>query len=317
MSDSTMQPPPPQPKSTQPEVMQAEPSQFLSAPQGGTCPSCHALVADDQSYCLSCGARQPKARMPVEQPGSAPQKAARRSDGGELPPRDWTPVLALGGLAVLALVLVIGVLIGKSGQSNSSKLAASPQVITVAGGGGTGTTAAVADSGKSASISEDWPSGKSAWTVQLQTVKKAGASAQSVDSAKSAATGKGATGVGVLDAANYKALGSDYIIYSGVYDSQAKANAALGKLKKAYPSAKVIHVEPIGGGTNAAANSGPPPSAAQQAAGAAAIQQLNNCTGAACSKAARKITQPIATPGAAPPADNKPAGGGSGAQTFQ
>jgi hypothetical protein len=152
--------------------------------------------------------------------------------------------------------------------------------------------------------------------VRLQTVPKSGATAASVGAAKSAASSKGAPKVGVLDASNYNSLGGDYIIYSGVYDTQAQASAALSKLKKPFPGAKVIHVVP-NGGQGGGVVSGTPPSAAQQAAGAATIQSLNNCSGAACSKAARKITQPIATPGTAPPKDNKPAGGGSQAQTFQ
>jgi hypothetical protein len=275
------------------------------------CPACRMPVAEDQSYCLSCGARQPRAKKPFVSRDRALETPATPS--GDHVPRDWTALIALGGLAALALVLVIGVLIGRSGQSNSAKLAGAPQVITV-GSGGPSTTASSTSSG-SGSINEDWPAGKSAWTVELQTIAKAGATPGSVDAAKSSATGKGATGVGVLDAANYTSLGSDYIIYSGVYPSQAKAATALAKLKKSFPDAKVIHVVPANAG--AAANTGTPPSAAQQAAGAKTIQQLNNCTGAACSKAARKITQPIATPGTAPPVDNKAPGGGGSAQTFQ
>ena len=171
-------------------------------------------------------------------------------------------------------------------------------------------------------ISDEWPSGKSGWTVALQSLGKSGATPGSVTAAKSAAAGKGAKHVGVLDASNYTSLGSGYVIYSGVYGSRAQATAALAKLKKSFPSAKVVHVvQPGGGGGGgggAGASSGAPPSAAQQQAGAATIQSLTNCSGSACSKAARKITQPIATPGAAPPKDKKAAGGGSGGgQSFQ
>jgi hypothetical protein len=242
--------------------------------------------------------------------------------------RDWTPVITVGGLAALALVLVIGVLIGRSGQGAPSKAAAAPQVVTVQGAGPAVGTAASATPGSSkaasvGSISDQWPSGKSAWTVELQALSKQGATLASVDAAKSSAKSKGATGVGVLNASSYKSLGSGYLIYSGVYTTQAKANSALGKLKKSFQSAKVVHVVPSGasgggGGAAGGAGGGQPVSAAQQAAGAAAIQTLNNCTGAACSKAARKITKPIATPGTAPPKDNKAPGGGSGGgQTFQ
>jgi hypothetical protein len=288
----------------------------------GQCPNCRALVAPDQSYCLSCGARQGGARMPFDLPGAANVASAGEtvSPAAARPARDWTPVLALGGLAALALVLVIGVLIGRGEQSNGSKVAAAPQVITLQGGAGTvaaptstGPTASVA----SASISEDWPSGKSGWTVELQKIAKSGATVSSVNAAKATASGKGATAVGVLDGSNHNSLGNGYIIYSGLYSTQAQANAALAKLKKSFTAAKVIHVVPSGGG-GGNAGAGAPISAAQQQAGAAAIQQLNSCSGSACSKAARKITAPIATPGTPPPKDNKAPGGGSGGgQSFQ
>jgi hypothetical protein len=291
------------------------------------CPSCRAAVAEDQSYCLSCGARQARARARVEPAAAGPVAApSELVPSGLAPERDWTPVVALGGLAVLALVLVIGVLIGRSGQG-TTKAAAAPQVIQLQGSGAgaatpTGTGAAGGSTAAAVGkISDEWPSGKSGWTVALQSLAKSGATPGSVNAAKSAASRKGANKVGVLDASNYTALGSGYVIYSGLYSSRAQATAALAKLKKSFPSANVVHVvQPGGGGGGggAGASSGPPPSAAQQQAGAAAIQSLTNCSGSACSKAARKITQPIATPGAAPPKDKKAAGGGSGGgQSFQ
>lgn len=279
------------------------------------CPNCRAVVASDQSYCMSCGARQAGARMPfASRNGDGTHDTPTpQGSGDDPPPKDLTPVVALGGLALLALVLVIGVLIGRSGQ-NGTKLAGAPQVLTVGSGSAGGSNAG----SKSGAITEDWPAGKSAWTVQLQTVPKPGATAASVDAAKSAATGKGAPAVGVLDAANYTNLGKDYIIYSGVYDTKGKATAALAKVKGAFSNAKVVHVVPAGAGASKGfVTGGTPPSAAQQAAGAATISKLNNCTGLACSKVARKITQPIATPGTAPPADNKAPGGGSSGQNFQ
>jgi hypothetical protein len=297
----------------------------------GQCPSCRALLAPDQNYCLSCGARQAGARMPPvqRQVGEPPTPAAHGAAGdGAGRVRDWTPVLALGGLAGLALVLVIGVLIGRSGQNGAAKVAAAPQVITVQGGGSptvaspTATPAAKAKAGASAtsvaSISGDWPAGTSSWTVELQTLTKGLATAASVNAAKSADAAKGARGVGVLDAAKYTALGSAYVIYSGVYSSQAKATAALAKLRGSFPSAKVIHVVPRGSGGSAPAASVPAPvSASQQSSGAAAIKSLSSCRGSACSKASGKITAPIATPGKPPPVDHKAAGGGGGGQSFQ
>jgi hypothetical protein len=318
----------------QPPVAQAPEQAPAAAPQGApisTCPNCRAPVAADQAYCLSCGARQAVARTPQIAGGAPASSGVPPQAGGavvaEKPMRDWTPAIALGVLCALALVFAVGVLIGNNGNGNSKVAAAPPQVITVNGGSsatGTGAsgTGGASPASTAATISDNWPSGKIAWTVELQTVPKAGATAATVDSTKSTATGKGATGVGVLDAANYKSIGSDYVIYSGVYPTQANAAAALAKLTKSFPGAKVIHVVPSAGVTGGSTSGGgvsggAPVSSAQQQSSQSAIQALNNCTGTACSKLSKTNTQPLATGGTTAPKDTKPAGGGGSGSTFQ
>ena len=121
------------------------------------CASCGAALADDQRYCLHCGQPQGDPRVAyreliapavtgahpaLEQPTVAMVAAAPAAPAAPaIPPRDWTPVIALGGLAALALVLVVGVLIGKSGTPTAAAPAA-PQVITVSGGAPAATTPA-------------------------------------------------------------------------------------------------------------------------------------------------------------------------------
>jgi len=110
-----------------------------------TCASCGAALAEDQRYCLHCGQPQGDPRVAyreliapavtaVHAPAPEPSTAAAVAPAAPhpLPTRDWTPVIALGGLAALALVLVVGVLIGKSGTQTAAAPAA-PQVITVSG----------------------------------------------------------------------------------------------------------------------------------------------------------------------------------------
>lgn len=242
-------------------------------------------------------------------------RAGEQSQTGDPVVKDWTPILALGTLAALAVMFTIGVLIGSRGSGQ--KVASGPQVLTVQGSG----TSASAGGGSAQRISssfDDWPAGKSAYTVQLQTVPRSGASAASVSAAKSAASSKGATAVGVLDGSKYVNLGQDFIIYSGIYPTQAKAAAALAKLKGSFSAAKVIHVAPKQAAAVGHVAGGTPVTAAQQRAGAATINQLSSCSGSQCSKIARKITQPIATPGKPPPSDHQAPGGGSGGgQTFR
>jgi hypothetical protein len=121
------------------------------------CASCAAALAPDQRYCLHCGHAQGDSRVayrrliapavtsPLANDAHAAGARTPALPAGlspaALPPRDWTPVLALGGLAALALVLVVGVLIGKSGTQTAAAPAA-PQVITVSGTAPAATTPA-------------------------------------------------------------------------------------------------------------------------------------------------------------------------------
>ena len=130
-----------------------------------TCGQCGAPLAADQHYCLHCGEAQGDSRVAyrgliapaLTAPAAAPPLAQQSTPAtpaaapAPAPQRDWTPLLALGGLAALALVLVVGVLIGKSGTPTAAAPAA-PQVITVSGAAPAATTPTeAADSSSSGS----------------------------------------------------------------------------------------------------------------------------------------------------------------------
>jgi hypothetical protein len=121
--------------------------------QGDPCEECGAPLAADQRYCLNCGHRRGGPRVdyravmaaaagapPAQQPPQAPSEGAEDPAKDAKPQRDYAPLAAVGGIAVLGLMLLVGVLIGK-GDSNSSPPAA-PQVVRVGGeseeGGGGG-----------------------------------------------------------------------------------------------------------------------------------------------------------------------------------
>ena len=113
-----------------------------------TCPSCGAALAEDQRYCLNCGRRRGDPRVdfrrhldsgatatnepptPVDGAGEPTAIAPGPPPPPEKPQRDYAPLAAAGGIAVLGVMLLIGVLIGR-GTGDGSEQAAAPQVITV------------------------------------------------------------------------------------------------------------------------------------------------------------------------------------------
>jgi hypothetical protein len=118
-----------------------------AAPNGyDRCPSCGALVAADQRYCLECGQRHGDPRLPfmdavvfmdaMKQPNHAdatpPSKKARR--------RISPNAALIAGVGTLLLALGIGVLIGRSGNGTTASAPATPQIVTVGGGASEGTT---------------------------------------------------------------------------------------------------------------------------------------------------------------------------------
>lgn len=111
-----------------------------------TCPSCGAALAEDQRYCLNCGRRHGDPRVDfrrhLDQQATATKEPAAPANGAgapavapappppEKPQRDYAPLAAAGGIAVLGIMLLIGVLIGR-GTGGGEEASATPQVITV------------------------------------------------------------------------------------------------------------------------------------------------------------------------------------------
>lgn len=131
------------------------PSTHIQTPvgqAGDRCPSCGAILAIDQRYCLECGHRRGDPRLPfmdavvlmdaVQRPRQAPPPPPSKKRRGISP-----NAALIAGVGTLLLALGIGVLIGRSGESGGSTQAnTTPQVITVEGGSGGGKTASAANS---------------------------------------------------------------------------------------------------------------------------------------------------------------------------
>src|SRR4051794_40015358 len=117
---------------------------------GEPCEECGSPLAADQRYCLECGHRRGAPRVDYraemareaggpESPGEATQAqpvataAAEEAEAKGGRERDLAPLAAVAGIAVLGLMLLVGVLIGKGDSTASAPVA--PQVVRVTGGG--------------------------------------------------------------------------------------------------------------------------------------------------------------------------------------
>lgn len=114
-----------------------------------TCRSCGARLAEDQRYCLNCGQRRGEPRIDFRQyeaPPVQPPEAMPPPPAEEKAERDYTPLAAVGGIAVLGVMLLIGVLIGKGDGGGT---AATPAPVVVQGGeASAGKTAADEEAGE-------------------------------------------------------------------------------------------------------------------------------------------------------------------------
>lgn len=197
----------------------------------------------------------PASATPPQGPPSAPPTPLAPADDGA---GRSGAVTVIAGVGVLLLAMGVGVLIGRSGGGRQPASAAAPQVITVASGGTSGTSTNASE----ASFSDDWPSGTSGYTVQLQTLPAAGTQLSAVEAAKSAASAKGASGVGALKSEDFSSLtAGNYVIYAGVYHKRAEAQKALPALKKKFSGATVVKVSNGGGASSSAGGSTSSPAA--------------------------------------------------------
>jgi hypothetical protein len=121
--------------------------------QGEPCQGCGSPLAADQRYCLNCGHRRGGPRVDYakvmgdangDSDGTGrqePEPTPAPTAAGERPERDYAPLAAVGGIAVLGLMLLVGVLIGKGNTSTSSAPAPIVKVGATEGGAGEGAAA--------------------------------------------------------------------------------------------------------------------------------------------------------------------------------
>jgi len=292
------------------------------------CTGCGNPLASDQRYCLNCGKRRAGSRvddfekyLDSEPPNSPPKVVPRAPAEPEdnRPQREVTPLMAAVGLTGLAVILILGVLIGRTGQNGSTQAAA--PVIAATGVPAATTPTSTTTSTTNVSFEADWPSGTEGFTIELATLPKDTSDGTAVETAKTDLLAKGASDVGALDSDEYASLpAGNYVLYSGVFDTKADAEKALEPLKASFPDAQVVEVAATAttadtsgdGGGGGGLTGGD--AAGQDAVQATTddLEALQNATGADYEEAQKKLPPTISTPGEAPPKDNKAPGGGSG-----
>src|SRR4051794_3590454 len=118
--------------------------------QGEPCQECGSPLAADQRYCLNCGRRRGGPRIdygrfigdaggPAVEPGPK-EPPAPPAPADQAQQRDYAPLAAVGGIAVLGLMLLVGVLVGKG--NDQPVPAPAPRIVTVDGTGGETAAAA-------------------------------------------------------------------------------------------------------------------------------------------------------------------------------
>ena len=213
------------------------------------CPRCASPLTPQQEWCLACGA-DVGARI--------------------VPAPSWRgPVALVVGLlviAALALILALVELAGDPEQVSQQPPGQTPTATPSAAVTPSATPTfdsttippATADEGATPEIA-DWPDGKDAWTVVLE-------SAETRKAAEDRANELASQGVpvGILDSDDYSSLEPDnFVVFSGQYDSRRAANQALQDLAGQVTGGYVRHIIPSTGGASASpsATASPSPTA--------------------------------------------------------
>jgi hypothetical protein len=197
------------------------------------CPRCGSTLTPEQEWCLQCGADV--------------------SSTIAAPPSWRGPVALVGGLLVIALAALVLALVELAGDAEQvSQQPAATATPTVAP-----TTTAVptpeattippaTDDGTGSTTPEiaDWPAGKDAWTVVLES-----SSTREAAEARANELAQQGVPVGILNSDDYGSLEpGKHIVFSGQYDSRRAADQALQDLSGQVEGAYVRHVAPTTAG---------------------------------------------------------------------
>jgi type IV secretory pathway VirB10-like protein len=224
----------------------------MSAPGQTRCPHCDAPARAGQEYCLNCGARLP-------QEAAGPVARASASVGDR---HDWAGtwlVPALLGLVIAVLGTGAAIAISGDGEEEAAIPTATGGSLTVTGGTPTltapePTTAPTETTAPPATTTPPpppvnpaaitWPRDRRGWTIVLLSLPQQNGRPAAAAQATKARDG-GLRRVGVLDSSRYASLHPGYyVVFQGVYESEAEASSALQRARTVFPSAYQREIVP-------------------------------------------------------------------------
>jgi SPOR domain len=208
------------------------------------CPRCGSELTPQQEWCLSCGADV--------------------SSTIAAPPSWRGPVALVALLLVIAAAALILALVELAGDAEQVAEQPAPTPTAVATPVPTVTPApttippATDDGTDTTPEISDWPAGKDAWTVVLES-----SSTRSAAEARANELSQQGIPVGILDSDDYGSLEPGrFVVFSGQYDSQRAADQALEDLSGQVEGAYVRHVSPTADSGGATSTPSPTPSPA-------------------------------------------------------
>jgi hypothetical protein len=225
-------------------------------PEERYCPRCGAPYEPLQEYCLECGTRLPVNRGVVGYLASAWQRRVPWYPG------DWIwPVLL--GFCIAAVATAVVLVLQPSGSHSAATVVATsgrvsvgpgqtPETVPSTGVGVTvpqptigntstlpkppgepSTTTPTAPTPPAARQLVSWPTGRSGYTVILESLPKTGGRSAAIARARQALAGH-LPQVGVLDSGGYSSLHPGYYaVFSGIYASFAQASSHVSAARAA------------------------------------------------------------------------------------
>jgi hypothetical protein len=227
----------------------------VSSPATERCPRCNAAVQPGQEYCLDCGNRL--VREPSGPVSRASASVAERHDWAG----PWF-LPALLGLVIAVLGTGAAIAISADGEEPEAIPTATGGSLTITGGTPTLTapeptapTTATTAPGTTAPGTTTpprpvnpaaiaWPKSRRGWTIVLLSLPQTNGRDAAGAQATKARDG-GLRRVGILDSSQYASLHPGYyVIFQGVYGSEAEAASALQRARTVFPSAYQREIVP-------------------------------------------------------------------------